>query len=60
MFTVVFSAYVTKQNDIVWFKKISIPPPRKGSDFPGGGGNLPNFPVGTGGSPEGNISRGFS
>ena len=25
-------------------------PPRKGSDFPGGGGvNLPNFPVGRGG-----------
>ena len=38
MFTVVFIAYVTKQNDIVWFKKISIPPPWKGSDFPGGRG----------------------
>ena len=61
MFTVVFSAYVTKQNNIVWFQKISIPPPRKGSDFPGGRWvNLPNFPVGTGGSPQGNISRGFS
>ena len=35
----------------MWFQKISIPhPPQKGSDFSGGGGvNLPNFPVGTGG-----------
>ena len=33
----------------VWFQKISIPPPRKGSDFLGGGGViLPNFPVGRG------------
>ena len=38
MFTVVFIAYVTKQNDIVWFQKISIPPPRKKLDFPGGRG----------------------
>ena len=33
----------------LWFQKISIPPPQKGSDFPGGWGvNLPNFPVGRG------------
>ena len=41
-----------KLNYHVWFQKISIPPPRKGSDFPGGKGggvNLPNFPVGRGG-----------
>ena len=38
------------------------PPPRKGSDFPGGRGgvNLPNFPVGRGGHhreifPEGSL-----
>ena len=33
----------------MWFQKISIPSPPKGSDFPGGGGvNLLNFPVGRG------------
>ena len=37
-------------NFIVWFQKISISPPRKGSDFPGGGGvDLPNFSLGRGG-----------
>ena len=36
----------------VWFQKISIPPPQKGWDFPEGRGvNLPNFPVGSRGSP---------
>ena len=36
----------------VWFQKISIPPPQKGWDFPGGRGvNLPNFPLGSRGSP---------
>ena len=36
--------------NIVWFQKIFIPPPQKGSDFPGGRGvNLSNFPVGRGG-----------
>ena len=41
----------TNIQDIVWFQKISIPPPPpKASDFPGGRGvNLPNFPVGRGG-----------
>ena len=38
MFTVVFSAYVTKQNDIVWFQKISIPPPPEGIGFSRGEG----------------------
>ena len=52
---------MNKQNDFfvncygnkfgnLWSQKISIPPPGKGSNFPGGGGvNLPNFPVGRGG-----------
>ena len=50
MFTVVFSAYVTKQNDIVWFQKISIPPPPEGIGFSRGEGgvNLPNFQWGQG------------
>ena len=48
--------------DCVVPENIHTPPPlRKESDFLGGeGGNLPNFPVGTGGSPQGNISKGFS
>ena len=42
----------TSKNTIVWFQKISIPPPPQGRDriFQGGGGvNLPNFPKGEAG-----------
>ena len=60
MIRIKYIAFMNKKNDFfvncygnkfgnVWFQKISIPPPRKGSDFPGERGvNLPNFPVGRG------------
>ena len=48
MSVIIYCQRVVK--NIVRFQKISIPPSRNGSDFPGGRGgvNLPNFPVGRG------------
>jgi len=34
----VYRNAVVHENVIVWFQKISIPPPRKGLEFPGGWG----------------------
>ena len=47
----------------MWFQKISMTTPQKGSDFPRGRGGLICLIFqweGGGGAPQGDISRGFS